>query len=95
MKTINLRKAWCAGTAVVIEADSNTRQGPYSYEFHAELHRRLIGSHRVLEEVTARSIILEYSFMNLCGQWLSFDDSAFFLVIIRPHVEICKQRANR
>lgn len=60
MKTINLRRAWYAGTIVVVAADSNTRQGPCSCEFHAELHRRLIGSHIVLEEVT-RSIIVEYS----------------------------------
>jgi len=61
MKTINLRKAWYAGTIVVVEADSNTRQGLCSCEFHAEIHRRLIRSHIVLEEVTARSVILEYS----------------------------------
>jgi hypothetical protein len=61
MKTINLGKAWYAGTIVVVEAGSNTRQGPGSCEFHAELHRRLIRSHIVLEEITARSIILGYS----------------------------------
>jgi hypothetical protein len=61
MKTINLRRAWYADTIVVVEAESNTRQGPCSCEFHLELHRRLIGSHLVLEEVTARSVNVEYS----------------------------------
>jgi hypothetical protein len=33
--------------------------------------------------------------MNLCDPWLSFDDSALFLLIRRLHIEICRQRTNR